>query len=235
MFIDRYFTERDGGVSFTREQGSDFAKGVAGDFNPLHDPDAKRFCIPGDLLFSVVLAKYGVSRHMEFVFSGMVDEGVELLLPEPSDELVLLDTQQREYLRVERSGGQSHDEALIQNLTRSYVEFSGHTFPHILEPLLAAKGVMHNPQRPMVIYASMSIDLDTLDVESPVLEGGEHELQVDGRRGEVKLAFNLVDGERRVGSGCKRMLLSGLREYDAQQMRAAIEEYDTRRRAFLSR
>ena len=45
MFIDQYYSEQDGTISFTREQGSEFAKRVADDFNPLHDADAKRFCI----------------------------------------------------------------------------------------------------------------------------------------------------------------------------------------------
>ena len=78
MFIEQYFSEPQGRVCFTREQASDFAKRVADDFNPLHDVDAKRFCVPGDLLFAVILSKYGISRHMQFVFSGMVVDGVEL-------------------------------------------------------------------------------------------------------------------------------------------------------------
>ncbi len=84
MIIEQYFSEPNGRICFTREQGSNFAKQMANDFNPLHDADAKRFCIPGDLLFAIMLAKYGISQHMEFVFSGMVVAGVELVLPEPA-------------------------------------------------------------------------------------------------------------------------------------------------------
>ena len=137
----------------------------------LYDADAKRFCIPGDLLFAIILAKYGISQHMEFVFSGMVTAGVELVLPEPSGELHINDTNGREYLRVKRAGETTRAESLISNLTQSYVEFSGQTFPHILVPLLAEQGVMIHPERPMVIYESMSIDLDRLDITRPVLQG----------------------------------------------------------------
>ena len=56
------------------------------------------------LLFAVILARYGISRHMEFIFSGMVVDGVELLLPAPAEELQLVDWEGREYLRVKRSG-----------------------------------------------------------------------------------------------------------------------------------
>ena len=56
MIIDQYFSEPNGRICFTREQGSNFAKQMANDFNPLHDADGTRFCIPGDLLFAIILA-----------------------------------------------------------------------------------------------------------------------------------------------------------------------------------
>ena len=222
MIIDQYFSEPSGRICFTREQGSNFAKQMANDFNPLHDADARRFCIPGDLLFAIILAKYGISQHMEFVFSGMVVAGVELILPAPAGELHINDTDAKEYLRVKRAGNISHDESLIQNLTQSYVEFSGQTFPHILVPLLAEQNVMINPDRPMVIYESMTIDLDRLDITQPVLQGDYNALEINGKRGSVELAFNLVDEGDIVGRGKKHMLLSGLRDYDKDAIATAI-------------
>jgi hypothetical protein len=209
MIIDRYFSEPNGNICFTREQGSNFAKQMADDFNPLHDIDAKRFCIPGDLLFSIILAKYGISQHMEFVFSGMVVAGVQLLMPEPAQEMHINDEEGREYLRVKRAGNISHDESLLQNLTQSYVQFSGQTFPHILVPLLAEQNVMIRPDRPLVIYESMSIDLDRLDV-----------------------AFHLEDDGEVVGRGKKHMLLMGLREYDEDAIAGAISSYNDSKLSF---
>jgi len=230
MIIDQYYNEPNGCISFTREQGSRFAKNMAQDFNPLHDVDARRFCIPGDLLFSVILARYGISQHMEFVFSGMVVEGGELLLPEPAEELQLVDREGREYLRVKRTGDTSREESLVQSITQGYVEFSGQTFPHILVPLLAEKNVMINADRPMVIYASMIIDLDTLDVSRPRLERDHNRVEISGKRGSADLAFNLVDEGAVVGRGSKHMLLSGLREYDEQASADAIALYNERKR-----
>lgn len=232
MIIDQYFSEPNGHISFTREQGSDFAKQMANDFNPLHDADAKRFCIPGDLLFAVILGKYGISQHMEFVFSGMVTAGVELVLPEPSAELHMKDTDGREYLRVKRAGDTTHAESLIQNLTQSYVEFSGQTFPHILVPLLAEQQVMISPDRPMVIYQSMTIDLDRLDIVNPLMQGDYNTLEISGKRGSVELAFHLEDDGEIVGRGKKHMLLSGLREYDEDIVAGAITLYNDRKNAF---
>ncbi|MDG1945516.1 MAG: DUF3581 family protein [Halioglobus sp.] len=235
MIVDQYFSEPNGHVCFTREQGSNFAKHMAGDFNPLHDADARRFCIPGDLLFSVVLAKYGVSQHMEFDFSGMVLEGVELVLPEPSEELKIQDTEKRDYLQVRRGGDLSRDETLLQSLTQKYVEFSGKSFPHILVPLLAEKNVMINAARPMVMYVSMAIDLDTLDIENPSLCSDYSKIEISGRRGSVELGFNFLERDRIIGRGKKCMILSGLREYDKAVMDAAIVDYNTIKEAFASR
>ena len=235
MIIDQFFSEPNGRICFTREQGSDFAKQMAHDFNPLHDADAKRFCIPGDLLFAVVLARYGISQHMEFIFSGMVSAGVELVLPEPSGELHINDMDGREYLRVKRAGETANAESLIQNLTQSYVEFSGQTFPHILVPLLAEQQVMISPDRPMVIYQSMTIDLDRLDIANPLLKGDYNKLEINGKRGSVELAFHLEDGGEVVGRGKKHMLLSGLREYDEDVVASAITIYNDSKKAFASR
>ncbi|MAT92032.1 MAG: hypothetical protein CME59_05480 [Halioglobus sp.] len=234
MFIDDYFNEPGGRVCFTREQASGFAKHVADDFNPIHDIDSKRFCVPGDLLFAVMLAKYGVSQHMQFVFSGMVSDGVELVLPQPGPQLSICDAQGREYLQVQRGGGNSLDASLVENLTRSYVAFSGHTFPHILAPLLKEQQVMINPQRPMVIYQSMEIDLDTLDITAPTLVSERNELQIDGKRGAVLLAFRLMEGERVVGRGCKRMLMSGLRPFDDAAFEAGVSQYLAHKDAYAA-
>ncbi len=233
MFIDQYYSANNGTISFTREQGSNFAKQVADDFNPIHDPDSRRFCVPGDLLFSIILARYGLSQHMEFSFTGMVDDGSELLLPEPSEALAINDAQGKQYLTILRTGDNTRAASLIDNLTRVYVEFSGHTFPHILVPLLAEQNVMINPDRPMVFYESMVIDLDRLDIAAPSLEIDKNELVINGKRGQVQLAFNLVDSGAIVGRGKKRIVLGGLRAYDAAVMAATVTSLNQRKKDFL--
>ena len=233
MLIDQYYTANNGRISFTREQGSNFAKQVADDFNPIHDVDARRFCIPGDLLFAIILARYGLNRHMEFGFTGMVVDGIELLLPEPAEELSVCDAAGKQYLTIRRSGENTHEPSLIDRLTRSYVEFSGHTFPHLLVPLLAEQNVMINPERPMVMYESMSIDLDRLDIEAPALEMDHADVVINGKRGEVQLAFNLVEAGELAGRGRKRMILSGLRAYDRQVMEEVVVSLNQRKLEFM--
>ena len=226
MLVDPYYSTSEDRISFTREQGSNFAKQVADGFNPIHDPDARRFCIPGDLLFSIILARYGLSQRMEVAFTGMVVDGIELVLPEPAEELEINDTAGRQYLTIGRSGDSTSDASLIDRLARVYVEFSGHTFPHILVPLLAEQNVMINPERPVVMYDSMTLDLDRLDLVDPLLVQDHNELSINGKRGEVRLVFNIVEGGQVVGRGRKRMILSGLREYDEGVMADTIASFN---------
>ena len=68
-------------LTISAEQGSRFAKTISNDFNPIHDADSKRFCVPGDLLFALVLQRYGLSQNMSFQFSGMVSAETALEFP----------------------------------------------------------------------------------------------------------------------------------------------------------
>lgn len=235
MFITKYFNLDDNKISFTRQQASDFAKQVADDFNPLHDVTAKRFCVPGDLLFSVILAQAGLHKKMTFNFSGMVTNDIQLRFPaELSTDSLILDDNDKEYVKVSAQGEQSKDDTLIDSLVRAYVGFSGHTFPHILVKLMAENNVMINPARPMIMYESMSIELDTLDISEVSLELSESTLAINGKRGNAVLAFNLFSNGKKVGHGEKHMVLSGLREYCAQTMDTVSTDYELMKTAYFA-
>lgn len=234
MFLENFFIEDESGIHFTRQQGSTFAKQVAGDFNPIHDETSKRFCVPGDLLFSLVLYKYGISQQMCFTFSGMVDDSKRLVLPDETEQLIIKDTAEKEYLTIQRSGDTNKDPQLIEQLIKRYVEFSGQAFPHILVPLMKEHGVMINPARPMVIYESMSISMNRLNINNPSLKSSGATLAVNGKRGKVTLAFNVFENSDVVGSGSKSMVLSGLREYDQAKIDTLVDEYNTNKEAYQS-
>ncbi len=233
MDLKNYFSKDGTTIRFSRQQASQFAKEVAGDFNPIHNQDAKRFCVPGDLLFALVLNRYGLSQHMHCTFSGMVGEGIGLNFP-PSDSttLSIADEKDKEYLTIKRRGERSTDQVLLHDLTRSYVEFSGQTFPHILVPLMSKHGVMINPDRPLVIYESMEIDIDRLEIQNPQLTLTDSSLEITGKRGTVSLEFTLsVEGEV-VGRGKKSMLLSGLRPFNAERITQLADDYAARKAAY---
>ncbi len=230
MQLEKYFTETDGGFSFSRQQASDFAKTVAGDFNPIHDVDAKRFCVPGDLLFATVVARQGLWRRMHFRFSGMVGDGVTLSLePVATNEVVLGDGHGKHFLSVCREGEVTHDAQIIDEVVCQYVSFSGQTFPDILVPLMASHEVMINPDRPLVIYESMEIDLDTLDIAKPRLALVGTSLAVKGRRGDVEVRFDLHDHDRVVGRGSKKLALGGLQAWDADKIESLVATYRQRK------
>ena len=86
MFLKDFYS-RDGQLfQITPEQASQFAKSIADDYNPIHDPDARRFCVPGDLLFALVLSEYGVSQEMSFSFDGMLGANRPILFPDAPGE-----------------------------------------------------------------------------------------------------------------------------------------------------
>lgn len=233
MFLSPFFSEQNNQVLITPAQASHFAKAVAGDFNPLHDPDNKRFCVPGDLLFSMVLAKYGLSKKMAFTFAGMVGKDVLLNFPDTEgSQFDITDDKSKVYLSVEREGEVNHNLGLIETMAKNYVEFSGHNFPHILVPLMAEHNVMLNPERPLVIYESMEFSLTRVDFTAPTLELAESRLEVNGKRGVAYLIFDVKADDELVGTGSKKMVLSGLREFDKAAIDAFCEQYLASRDAY---
>ena len=233
MNLTKYYNLEGARLSFTRQQASDFAKKIAGDFNPIHDVDSKRFCVPGDLLFSVIIHHYGLRQTMGFSFSGMVDDDVTLILPAVNArEISIYDEHDKKYLDVSSDGAHSRDQGLIGSLTRNYVEFSGHTFPHVLVPLMRENNVMINTERPLVIYDHMRISLDTLDIDEVELRLSDSICRLYGKRGDVALNYDLCCNGERVGKGQKKMVLSGLREYDQASIDALVESYGARKSAY---
>ncbi|MBH0059777.1 MULTISPECIES: DUF3581 domain-containing protein [unclassified Pseudoalteromonas] len=226
--LSPFFQQHADYVSISREQGCRFAKCVADDYNPLHDKDAKKFCAPGDLLFSLVLDRYGISEQMEFTFAGMVDENTKLNFPEGADEFDVTNGE-KVILKVKRSGKTSQCPALTNSLIKNYVEFSGTTFPHVIIPLMGKQEVMINPARPMVIYESMLINLDNLNITEPELEFAEPSFEYAGKRGKITLRFNLLENGVKVGSGEKHMVVSGIREYCQATVDDLIAFYNERK------
>ncbi|WP_148252816.1 DUF3581 family protein [Aidingimonas lacisalsi] len=226
MFLDDYHTVKDGRVRITADQASHFAKYISGDYNPIHNTDARRFCVPGDLLFALVLAYYGLSQCMTFHFRSMVGNDVPLIFEQPSDDVIVVaDENGKHYLEVERQGETTRDPVVVEAFTRRYVSFSGKNFPHYLKPLMEDKGVMFNPQRPLVIYDSMGFALDRLDVTDPGLTLSTSSFEVSGKRGEVLLEFRMTAAGVAIGHGSKKLVVSGLQPYDANAMDAIVDEF----------
>ena len=219
MFLDSFYNQNETDLTVSAEQGSRFAKAVSNDFNPIHDADSKRFCVPGDLLFAIALQRYGLSQEMHFTFSGMVSADTGLVFPEaPGDQFEIVDGRDKCYLQVERSSGAVFEQGMIEQLVRSYVLFSGQNFPYILVPLMAEQNVMINPARPLAIYQSMSLHLDRIDLAQPSVELADTQM-------DVELQFRLMDGADVVGCGVKKIILSGLREYQQAAVDKMIADY----------
>ena len=234
MNMDKYYHLENSNLSFTRQQGSDFAKLVAGDFNPIHDPESKRFCVPGDLLFAVIIRHYGLRQIMGFSFSGMVNDEVTLHLPKvQAREISIYDDNDKKYLGLSSDGETSRDETLIDSLITNYVQFSGDTFPHVLVPLMKQNNVMINTERPLVIYDHMRIALDTLDINEVSLTLADSQFRLYGKRADVALNFDLNCNGETIGKGQKKMVMSGLREYDQASVDELVSAYNQRKENYL--
>jgi hypothetical protein len=232
MKLSDYFELKQKRLTFTRESASAFAKQIAGDFNPLHDPDNKWFCVPGDLLFSVLLHQYGLHENVSVVFAGMVDGTADVLLQaelagsSDGEPIAIKDARDRDVLITQFSGEKTLDAAFIENLTEQYVQFSGKTFPDVLQPLMQQHGVMINPTRPLVIYQSMRLTMTELSGEAVAVAFTGATLKVEGKKGMVELGFELSAGGQLIGTGAKSMVLGGLREYDDEAMQKVVDDYN---------
>ncbi|NOQ35570.1 MAG: DUF3581 family protein [Methylococcaceae bacterium] len=234
MFLEQFYSTNDGQTLISADQASHFAKDIAKDFNPLHDADAKRFCVPGDLLVSIVIAKYGLSQSMRFTFSGMVGHNVYLNFPDTdADNFDVTDNNGKTYMQVERNGAIVNDENILETFIRDYVAFSGPNFPHILVPLMAEQNVMINTTRPLVIYESMSFEFEHLNFKASELVAVENTLGIDGKRGDARFHFQInSEAHQQVGHGFKRILISGMRDYDKGLIDAFTENYLARKDAY---
>ncbi|WP_018877035.1 DUF3581 family protein [Thioalkalivibrio sp. ALE31] len=237
-FLEDFYRHRDGQLVVTPEQGSDFAKTLAGDFNPIHDADNRRFCVPGDLLFALVLDTYGASANMHFRFTGMVGGNVPLIFPEaPGEAFAITDDNGKSVIEVERSGTVIDEPNAIESLIRSYVSFSGQNFPHVLVPLMEEHGVMVNPKRPLVMYERMGFRLPeplaaSAGVPEPRLKDAV--MTVNGKRGEIRLDYELVIDQSVVADGSKHLVLSGLRPFDAADVEQLVADYESWKAAYFN-
>ncbi len=235
FMLKEFYSGPDDCVAITAEQGSLFAKEVAGDFNPIHDVDSKRFCVPGDLLFAIVLEKYGLSKTMNFTFTGMLGHDITLDFPATDEaQFDINGSHNKTILKVDRDGERSTDQAMIDALIRDYVAFSGHNFPYVLVPLMKKQNGMINLSRPLVIYDSMCLEFKHLNFTHPKVEMLEPELSINGKRGEAHLHFQIKSDDEVVGSGYKKITITGIREYEEGPMQDFVDNYLARKDKYLA-
>ena len=228
MFLDAFHTANQNLISITPQQASQFAKEVCDDFNPLHNPDNKRFLVPGDLLFSLTLSRLGLRKNMVFKFTGMLGKDSQIHFPQAAaEQMQIIDGNDKTCIDIHAQGELIENPTVIESYIKSYVSFSGHSFPHLLVPLMQDNQVMINPARPMVMYESMGFEFSSTDLTKPELEFSGSKLELNGKRGTVTLNFSINDQGKQVGHGFKTMLLSGLKEYDQAAIDNLIKVYET--------
>jgi len=234
--IEKFYSFQSEKVTFTRQQASLFAKEVAGDFNPLHDENAKRFCVPGDLLFAVTLSKLGVSQNMRFDFEGMVTESSELdFTDQGQGKIDINDQNDKVLMHIHHSGENTTEQRFVSSLIEKYVAFSGRTFPEVLVALMKKNQVMINTSRPLVIYKNMAVHIDEFPIGDLSLEFTGASFQAEGKKGTVNLEFDLLVNGRTIGHGTKSLVLGGLREYDQAAIDSVVLGYENIKKGYFNK
>lgn len=167
---------------------------------------------------------------------GMVSENTMLrVFPlDPSrSQLAITDEKGKRLLEIDRIGDRSRSPKLIETLIKNYILFSGQNFPALLMPLMKKHQVMFNPARPLVMYDSMSFELDTLELGALQVSLDEANLEVEGKRAEEFLHFKLLNDGQVVGRGVKKAVIGGLKPYDHDAITVFAEGYEKRRATFL--
>jgi len=231
--LDEFHTAENGSVSFTREHASRFAKSIAGDFNPIHDVDARRFCVPGDLLFALYLQREGVTQEMTFEFVNMVDDGTALTVVRDAQKASMVDASGKEYLSVISAGGAINNDRFAAALMEGYVRFSGQTFPYLLVDLMRRNELMINPARPLVFYRRMRLNIEASDVQSVSLEFTGSTMDPVGKKADVCLNFDILSGGKRVGYGSKEMVVGGLQVFESDVIDELVEKYQSVKAAYI--
>ncbi len=214
------------GVRISAHQGSRFAKAIAGDHNPIHDIDAPRFCVPGDLLFALIAGRYGLAQRVQLTFRGMLRADTPLWFPEPRDgQFSITDAGGREYVTAQFDNPLDITSEALRGLIETYVGCSGKTFPDLMVPLLEEHGVMFNPDRPLVVYDRMEIRLSAAPTSPPTMALESTTLTVSQKRGDARFGYRILEADRPIGTCSKQMVVSGLRPYDHERMNAMVERY----------
>ncbi|MBV32430.1 MAG: hypothetical protein CMK36_03190 [Porticoccaceae bacterium] len=235
MFLIPFYSRHHNGFTINKDQGSKFAKEVCNDFNPLHDVENKRFCVPGDLLFALTLKEYGISQKMCFSFCEMLSAAIPVSFKnDVRQKIKIVDENGNKYLGVDVGGRVNNHVGSVKSLILSYVRFSGENFPNILVPLMAENGVMINPFRPLVIYQSMSLIMNELIFEKVSTEIGDVFIKIRGNRAEVSLSFSLNSKKKIIGAGTKNLIIAGVRPYDKRLCSKLVDEYVRKRDTYLT-
>lgn len=228
-----FYTLKEQELTVAPEQASRFAKNVAGDFNPIHDADDRRFCVPGDLLFAVILENVGLYEQMSFTFDARMTAETVGLLNEDSNSGAIIDRRsEKPLVNFSYDSKKIESKQLIHRFIKNYVAFSGQNFPYLLDPVLKSNDAMFNPKSPLVMYQSMDFTLNPQDESEIEVDYSYADFEAQGKRGYVTLNFDFLQKNINVGQGKKKLLISGLRPYDEAEMQAIIESFLERKKQF---
>ena len=176
--------------------------------------------MPGDLVFSEAIRRYGLHQSMEFNFLEMLsaDSPIRYSNERSKSYQYVSNRNEKKVMDIHIEGSQIENNSLADEFTQAYVRFSALSFPTILVPLMKKHHVMINVDRPLIVYKSMSFNIFQTGFDHINIELIESTLEVDGKRGNACFIFSMSSNGSVIGKGMKKLILSGLREFNEEKI-----------------
>lgn len=148
----------DGKYLVSEKDGSNFAKEVCLDYNPIHDEGNLDFAVPGDLLLSLFVWQNGLPCDGSVAFKKPVKGDLELKIDldgisnsGTDEELVILKNLSSIYLTSIK---------FYKDFMAEYCLLSGSLFPEKLGEVFSDSGLMPGVEKPLVMYSGVDFDLN---------------------------------------------------------------------------
>ena len=94
-------------------------------------------------------------------------------------------------------------------------------------------GKMINTSRPLIIYQSMSFQFEETATTQIDLTLDKSQLDIEGKRGRALFTFTLCSAGQTIGHGEKKLILSGLRDYQEDVMEQLTNDYLDKKKQYL--
>lgn len=207
---------------------SAYARNVAKDFNPIHSHLAKKYCVPGDLIFALITEMHGAHNYMRVDFLNRVGAECKLFFDTKRIALALLDVDKKLYAELATAGDKSVCPKRLKTVSNVVVSCTSGYFPYKLIDNLREENVMLSIRRSMVMLKSIEVELRNIhSASSLVAKYQSSGLELSGKRGEVKVYFQLFDDDGiSVGFVTKTVLIIGIEKFNDKASKQYLDDYE---------
>lgn len=206
-----------------------YARNVVKDFNPIHNHLAKNYCVPGDLIFALMVERGGVHGSMRMDFLNRVGKDSEYIFVSGKAGMALLDRGNKVQAQLIGSGDASVCVKCISAVSDAVLSCTSSYFPYKMMRSLRAENLMLSGCRSLVILKSIEVNVSDLHFASDLTAVFcSSSLRHSGRRGTIDAHFQLVGGNGQVlGQVIKTALIIGIERFNGKRSAQYLENYES--------